>query len=339
MNETCYIYIVPFLAGINVEIDPQNHGWIKSEHDYPIQIGNAQPLGYFKEYKKNINHNDNEWSIVFRKYDILDVVSFIIKRSSGEAQLAIDISDTDTIFENNKTECGAIGTVFYIKYILQFFENAEEFSRENNKSCNLFTEESGNNRLRCVDNLYYNFMIDFDPNLSKLIKENIITILSLSEIAYHFQPYMSREELLKNKLNITPNDIVDIFWLYKFLILKCPGSQLFPKFFKNKILIIDNILDYRNKNILENQIAATNTQNKSLTEITKVESGILFLTLFVSVDVIFKVLVEFYDSFSSGSIQLEEIILKIVFLLAAIVISALFWRYIFSKNMEIAKTK
>jgi hypothetical protein len=319
MKKTCSIYIIPFLAGVNFEANLQDHEWQKFEHNIPIRI-TEEPL---EEYTKKIIHGGNEYSIVYRKYKSLNSFSFIIIGRSIDTQMKNDIDEFNSIFHKYRTECGLLDPSFYINYVLRFYESSEDLQSANSDSHVLFSESYDGNKLYCIGDNIYNLMIKFDSPLSNQIRDNMITLISESEIAYHFQPYISNESVLQEKLRFGSNDLLDIFWLNKFLLLKCPGSCIFPNFFREKLAIIDTLLDFRNKKIAEGLFNAAKAQSESLEEIKRVESGILFLTLFVSIDVIFSFSTDLYHAFS----WYERFLLILIFLLS-IIVSILVWKYI-----------
>jgi len=319
MKETCSIYIIPFLAGVHFDADLQKHEWQKFEHNIPIRI-TRDPI---EEYTKKIIHGGNEYAIVYRKYKSLNCFSFIITGSSSDNQMKNDIDEFNSIFHKYRIECGLMNLSFYINYILKFFEGSHDLQSANSNSHELFSESYDGNKLYCMGNNIYNLMIKFDSRLSNQIRDNMITLISESEIAYHFQPYISNESVLQEKLKIGSNDLLDIFWLNKFLLLKCPGSCVFPIFFRDKLAIIDTLLDFRNKKIAEGLFNAAKAQSDSLAEIKRVESGILFLTLFVSIDVIFSFSTDIYHASSLHA----RFLLFLIFLLS-IIVSFIVWRYI-----------
>lgn len=82
-------------------------------------------------------------------------------------------------------------------------------------------------------------------------------------------------------------------------MVSCPASKMFPLFFKYNISIITNLLDDCQMSLVENQIKLVDNQtglvenqNKLLMQIHSVEGGILYLTFFVIIDVLFTIALE-----------------------------------------------
>ena len=312
MNDVCIIYIIPPLAGINVKIDPVKSGWDKIE----------DPLfERCSEYKKQISYNNKDWLIIFRKYDTISAVSFVIKGHINECANTDNFRDIDAIFYQYKSECGAIGTRFIIKYIIHISNIKCELLEKKKEFCYLFTERSHECELNRIDILNYNLIFNYDSTLTTLIVDNLITLLVLSEITYHLEPYFFKDDYLMEKLNINQDDLVREFWLCKFHILNKPISQAFPLFFNNKMSLINNLLSYRNINLQEVQLKSSKEQEDLLTEIGKTESCILYLTVIVSLDVIYKILSDIIPLLISPLFEDYEAVFRIIFVILAALIS------------------
>lgn len=298
MTENYFLYIVPFLPSVNdLKNNPEEFGWKNigglSNSTY------SNPYTDYIDYNKKINYNNYIWSIKFRKYQKLNSALFVIK-CSDTTYKAENFIEGDELFIRIKNECGVFGAPLVKKYILKFFKDNEGLKNEKKKLSYLFTEINEKNEVHRVNESCFHLKINFDDKLTERIKDNIFTLLSLSDIAH-----IMEHEFLKNK-HINQVDIINAFWSFKFLLFKCPGTQKFPLFFKNNMLVINNLLDYRNMDLIENQNSLIETQNilvdnqskavetqtKLLKEIHLVDNGILYLTLFIIFDVVYNIFSE-----------------------------------------------
>jgi len=297
MTDNKFLYIIPILPTIkDFKNNIENMGWKKVENKNWIPYN---PYTDYTHYNKKIRYNGNNWSITFRKYLKLNSVFFVMKCSDTTYE-AKDFIDSDELFNNYKNECGVLGIKSIKKYILKFYENNEIVGQKNNEYNYLFSEINEENELHRVTESCYNISINFDEKLTKNIMDNILTLISLSNIAH----FMGHEFLKGEHELINKADIIKVFWGYQFLLFNCPASQKFPSFFNSNMLNISTLLDYRHMDLIEiqnnlssSQTKAVKTQNETLKEIHKVDRGILYLTLFVIFDVTFNIIYEFIDPF------------------------------------------
>ena len=312
MTENYFLYIIPSLDLKKASlINPEESGWEKIGKD----IGSTYPdPTYYSNYNKKIDYNGYEWSITFRKYQKINSAVFIIKCLNG-TYTAESFTDSDNTFISIKKECGVSGLPVISKYILKFFEDSKSLSDEKRELSYLFSEIHEENEFHYVNESCYNIRLNFDEELTKNIKENIFSLLSLSECAYE-----KEHELLTNE-NINREDIIKAFWHYKSSLLRSPASQKFPLLFKNNMLAINNMLDYCYVDLADNQ-------NKLLGQIHTVESGILYLTVFVILDVMFHIISKIMKDFKI----VDEGYSTIIALVLAFVISILIYHLISKKK-------
>jgi len=314
MNETHYIYIVPPFKEINAERDPKDSGWeLISDNSFPQD---SNPYMRYSEYLKQVKENGYEWYITFRKYYKLDSVSLVLRCLDPVKEVEA-LKFVDFIFYKYIKECVASATEFrktHIKYVLKRFDSNEQLIKEKGILSYFYHEKSGESALYNIYELNYYLTINFDKDIIKIITDNIITLLSLSEIArYSASPFLK-----ENQSSTSQSDIVKAFWGLRFRLVKCPASELFPSFFKYKLNIIDNILDYRSMDLINQQSGAAKAQERALNEINRVDRGILYLTFFVSLDVLINI----------SRLINENFVEFLIFCVLAILSSIILWDYI-----------
>lgn len=287
MTENIFLYIIPILPPQeNLEVYPEEKGWKIAENKGP------NPYVDYINYYKKINFNGKKWDISCRKYQKLNSAIFIFK--CLEEDIAKDFIDSNEIYFKYKNECGIFGSLYIQQCLLRIFEN-NKIMNEFNYLCSEINEK---NEFYIITESCFNLIISNDGELNKTIKDNIITLLSLSSIALSMQ-----HEFFRNGIKqIKQQDVIKFFWGHKSHIIDCPASKVFPMSFDKKMISINNLLDYRHMDLIEfqnklssAQTQAVESQNDILNEIHKVETGILYLTLFVIFDVTFTVLSEFVE--------------------------------------------
>lgn len=291
MTKNIFLYIIPLLPPQeDFDINPEENGWKVAEKKGPIP---SNPYTHYDKCSKKINLNGNKWFITCRKYQKLNSAIFVFECLDVE-YIAEDFIDTNEIYFKYKNECGVFGSKDNQKYLLKIFENNEVMNEFNY----LYSEITEKNEFHIVKESCFNLIITYDDELTKKIKDNIITLLTLSSLAHS----MEHEFLRNENKQINQQDVIKVFWGYKFHLLDCPASKIFPRLFKMKMLSINNLLDYRHMDLIEiqnklssAQTKAVETQSDILIEIHEVESGILLLTLFVIFDVTFTILSEFIE--------------------------------------------
>ena len=291
MSKSYFLYIVPKFSGpessilAGAEIGPENFGW--------ENIGSfANHINYIKTKE----YTGHKWSITFHEYKKLNFGFFVIKCSDTTYE-AENFTDSEAIFHNIRRECVPYGFYGYEKYIVKFFEGVEGSSCEGNGSSCCFAEIRDENQTYCVNNeSCYHIRNTVGEESTKIIKEDLCTLLSLSVVACNFK--------LKSLKPEKTNAMVEFFWRQKSYLFKSHLGPRFPSFFENRMRMIDNLLDY-------NQVRAIETQSGLLSDIHKVESGILYLTLFVMVDVMFNILLVGIDLFP-GIGRLDEFVISLI---------------------------
>lgn len=246
MSKTNFIYIIPEFAGIIRQRNPDSPGWeIANNGDFSPK---SDPFRhYYDEYKKTVSENGEKWSIVFRRYKKINAITFIIK-NLNEKNETVAWKNSDMIFSKYRRECGVKAITFNANYALKILENNTESAYSKADLDTLYSEIHDKSELRRADILNYELKANFDIKLTKTIEDDIITILSLSKIAfYYISPFLD-ETNIKNY-----QDIIKAFWGYKSHLLRCQASQVFPLFFKDKMRAIDNLLDYRTMDLIDKQ--------------------------------------------------------------------------------------
>lgn len=319
MTESIYLYILPILPSQeDFHIDPEENGWnVVEKEDYiPSNVYTD-----YTNYTKKINYNGNKWSITCRKYQKLNSAIFIFKCLDTDYN-AEDLIDSNEIFFKYKRECGALGSKYLKIFLLKNFEDGNG----KNEFSYLFSEINDENELHIVNELCFLLKINYNDKLTENIRDNIITLLSLSYIAHS-----KYHEFLRNKnKKINQQDVIKAFWGYKFILLDCPAEQVFPSFFSRYMLTINNLLDYRQMDLSASQTKAVKTQSNILTKIHEVESGIFLLTVFVIFDVTFTILSEIMKTIE----EIGHLKFKAIWMLLSPLILSMFFSYLAYKKIK-----
>lgn len=347
MSESLFVYIFPYLDNINTGIDLVELGWVEKRSR--SWLPNRRGYANYMDYERKTIYEGQECQVIFRRYDI-NSAFFVIQ--FGDANHYQDEMDLFLLTEVPKlfTQCGLEGMSLARGYLLKFFDNSKDLIDEKNNvnfNC-LSSDNSNDNESYCFDDKLYTFKLNFNPELSETIKDNIITLLSLYEAAFHFEVLpsdeMSSKETSPEKklLKKDYGAIIKAFWGYKFLLLKCPGSQAFPSIFKDKMQLIDNLMDRQHMDLAEQQKKLAEDQKNILEEIHHVEGGILYLTK----GILYLTIFVFFDIAQSnlfeliGLIRSDEIIdleYKVASLIMAVFISRLIWNKMNLVNSDNSK--
>ena len=280
MSENYFIYILPNLSSYK-EYKPilEGSGWRIKEDSIFI----LDPYSNYKTYNKEINFN-RKWTLLFREFPILNSLIIVIKCLDSTYEKEEQYKDCIKIFGNILKECEIVGINYYRHYIFEFYDNQNDLTQKK-EQCNysfLFSEITTENELHQIDLSTFLLKVNYNITLNELIIDNIYTLVSLSEIAYDLQ-----HRIIKKSENEEQFDIIKAFWSQKIFLLSCPASKIYPSFFKYNISIITNLLDDCQMSLVENQTKLVKNQNDILKQIHLVEGGILFLTFFVIIDVLF----------------------------------------------------
>lgn len=302
MSENYYLYILPNLPNYaEYKYVLENLGWSKEEDSVYI----FDPYSNYKTYHKEIHFNC-EWRLLIREFPSLNSLIIVIKCLDPTYTKKEQRSDIEKILLKIIKNC-KIGGINYIKsYIFEFYSSQNNLTQKK-VQCDhsfLFSEITTKNELYQIDLSNFILKIDFNKKLDDLIIDNIYTLVSLSEIAYDFE-----HRILEKSANVEQIEIVKAFWSQKILLLSCPASKIFPSFFKYNISVITNLLDDCQMGLLDNQTkliesqtSLVTNQNHILKQIHSVEGGILFLTFFVIIDVLFTIAFELTHSAQSAFI-------------------------------------
>ena len=280
MSENYFLYILPNLSSYK-EYKPilEGSGWRIKEDSIFI----LDPYSNYKTYNKEINFN-REWTLLFREFPILNSLIIVIKCLDSTYEKEEQYKDCIKIFENILKECEIVGINYYRHYIFEFYDSQNGLTQKK-EQCNysfLFSEITTENELHQIDLSTFLLKVNCNITLNELIIDNIYTLVSLSEIAYDLE-----HRIIKKSENEEQFDIIKAFWSQKIFLLSCPASKIYPSFFKYNISIITNLLDDCQMSLVENQTKLVKNQNDILKQIHLVEGGILFLTFFVIIDVLF----------------------------------------------------
>lgn len=284
-SKNYFLYILPNLSryGEHKSI-LESSGWRRGE-DATIVF---DPYSNYKTYTKEIDFNC-KWALCFREFPSLNSLIIVIKCLDSTYNKEDQLKDSDEIFTATIKECKVSGFNYFKHYLFEFYNNQNDLT-EKKEQCDhsfLFSEITTGNELHQIDLSSFLLNVNYSRTLDELIIDNIYTLVSLSEIAYDFE-----HRVLAKSANVTQSDIVKVFWSQKILLLSCPASKIFPSFFKYNISIITNLLDDCQMGLVENQNNLAETQNHILMKIHSVEGGILFLTFFVIIDVLFTIAFE-----------------------------------------------
>ena len=290
--ENYFLYILPYSPNYK-EYKPilEGSGWrIKKDSIYFFD-----PYSNYKTYNKEINFN-REWALFFREFPILKSLIIVIKCLDSTYKKEDQYKDSRKILHNILNECEIVGLNIIKNYIFEFYNSQNDLNKKK-EQCNysfLFSEITTENELHQFDLSTFLLKVNCNRTLNELIIDNIYTLVSLSEIAYDLE-----HRILNKSENVEQIDIIKAFWSQKIFLLSCPASKTYPLFFKYNISVITNLLDNCQMRLVENQTELINNQtnlvarqNDILKQIHLVEGGILFLTFFVIIDVLFTIAFE-----------------------------------------------
>jgi len=280
ISENYFLFILPNLSSYKeYKSILEGSGWRIKEDSIFI----LDPYSNYKTYNKEINFN-REWTLLFREFPILNSLIIVIKCLDSTYEKEEQYKDCIKIFGNILKECEIVGINYYRHYIFEFYDSQNDLTQKK-EQCNysfLFSEITTENELHQIDLSTFLLKVNYNITLNELIIDNIYTLVSLSEIAYDLE-----HRIIKKSKNEEQFDIIKAFWSQKIFLLSCPASKIYPSFFKYNISIITNLLDDCQMSLVENQTKLVKNQNDILKQIHLVEGGILFLTFFVIIDVLF----------------------------------------------------
>jgi len=290
--ENYYLYVLPNLSSYK-DYKPilESSGWKRKEDTIFI----FDNYSNYITYNKKINFN-REWTLLFREFPSLNSLIIVIKCLDSTYKIEEQDKDCIKIFSDIIKECGIVGLNYYKYYNFEFYDGQNDLTKKKEQYNNsfLFSEIIPENELHQIDLTSFLLNLNYNRTLNELIIDNIYTLVSLSEIAYDLE-----HRILKKTENAEQIDIIKAFWSQKIFLLSCPASKIYPSFFKYNISIITNLLDdcqmglvENQTKLVENQTMLVISQNKILKQIHSVEGGILYLTFFVIIDVLFTVALE-----------------------------------------------
>lgn len=296
-SENYFLYILPNLSSYKeYKHILEGSGWRIKENSIFI----LDPYSNYKTYNKEINFN-REWTLLFREFPILNSLIIVIKCLDSTYEKEEQYKDCARIFNNILKECELVGINYYKDYIFEFYDSQNDLTQKK-EQCNysfLFSEITTENELHQIDLLSFLLKVNYNRTLNELIIDNIYTLVSLSEIAYDLEHRILQKSENEDQFDIVKFDIIKAFWSQKIFLLSCPASKIYPSFFKYNISIITNLLDdcqmslvENQTKLVENQTKLVSSQNIILKQIHSVEGGILFLTFFVIIDVLFTIAFE-----------------------------------------------
>lgn len=291
-SENYFLYVLPNLPSYG-EYKPilEGSGWrIKEEYMYILD-----KYSNYKTYTKEINFNC-EWTLLFKEFPILNSLIIVIKCLDLTYKKEDQLKDSAEIFHGIRKECKLFGLNYIKTYTFEFYNSQNDLTKKK-EQCNnrfLFSEITSENELHQIDLSSFLLKVNYNKTLNELIIDNIYTSVALSEIAYDLE-----HRILNMSENMGQIDIIKAFWSQKIFLLSCPASKMFPSFFKYNISIITNLLDDCQMDLVDNQTKLIDNQsglivtlNDTLMKIHSVEGGILFLTFFVIIDVLFTIAFE-----------------------------------------------
>lgn len=284
-SENYFLYVLPNLPSYG-EYKPilENSGWrIKKEYMYILdQYSN------YKSYTKEINFNC-EWTLLLKEFPLLNSLIIVIKCLDSTYEKEDQLKDSDEIFQDIIKECKLFGLNYIKKHTFESYNSQNDLTKKK-EQCHyrfLFSEITTENELHQIDLSSFLLKINYNKRLNELIIDNIYTSLALSEIAYDLE-----HRILNMSENMGPFDIIKALWSQKIFLLSCPASKMFPLYFKYHISTINILLDNCQMRLVENQTKLVENQNWLLMRIHSVEGGILYLTFFVIIDVLFTIAFE-----------------------------------------------
>ena len=291
-SENYYVYILPNLLNYGeYKSILEDSGWGRIENSTHV-------LDKYSNYRTYTKEIDCEWTLLFREFPILNSSIVVIKCLDSTYEKEYQLKSSDEIFYKILTELKLHGISYFKSYNFEFFNNQKDLIKKKEQcDCFLFSEITYENELHQIDLSSFLLKVNCNRTLNEFIIDNVYTSLALSEIAYDLEHRISN----KSK-NMEQIDIIKAFWSQKIFLLTCPASKMFPSFFKYNVSIISNLLEDCQMSLVENQINLVENQNNILKQIHSVEGGILFLTFFVIIDVLFTIAFELTHSAQSALI-------------------------------------
>lgn len=290
-SENYYLYVLPNLPNYG-EYKPilEGSGWSKEESTYIL----GRYSNYIT-YTKEINFNCR-WTLLFREFPILNSLIIVIKCLDSTYEKEDQFKDSAKIFDRILKECKLFGLNYIRTHIFEFYNSQNDLTKKK-EQCDysfIFSEITTENELHQIDLSSFLLKVNCNRILNELIIDNIYSLVALSEIAYDLE-----HRIFNKSENMEKIDVIKAFWSQKIFLLSCPASKMFPLFFKYNISVITNLLDDCQMDLVDNQTKLIDNQsglirtlNDTLMKIHSVEGGILFLTFFVIIDVLFTIAFE-----------------------------------------------
>jgi len=286
MSENYYLFFIPRIIEGKINVDTSDLK--KKEVQFRLDVPD------FTMYEGEIILDNNKLPIILWEHRSLNLITIIIKSLDVEFKIdefnevLIQITDMHKIYGINYIKC------FEFKFFDDKIGINEEIDKFNNNF--LFSEIEKGNELYQVN--YSTFLVRISQHeMKEIIKTNIFTLLSVSNVVIDFERYYFKA------FKTNRNDFIKALWAEKNLLSRSPLSIKFPFFLEYNISIIDNLLKYNQKDIfdiqtetLETQNLIISQQNTLLEQIHSVEGGILILTFFIILDVVFTIVFELTHS-------------------------------------------
>lgn len=251
----------------------------------------------YTEFKKKFHRDGQSFDVVLRRYSELCSNIFIIKSFNpfGIDEIRREIPEkVDSLFLEIITELGLsiyLGTRNLEAFSLRNYKCSEEFIKDKSGFIPIFHEGDDENIILCEDRFHYYTNLNSISRVSGKVIKDIIILLSLSKLGSSFLDYAERDK--KRRKNIL--DLIKLLHKEKIELCNCPASLLFPSLFKNEITIIDNLMDYRNIELLDFQRELVQHQVDLQQRASRMELLILILTLILTFDILFRLLVDYTD--------------------------------------------
>lgn len=282
MSENYYLFFIPKIVEGKINVDTSD----LKKKEVILQLD----VPDFTIYEGEIILDNKKLPIILWEHLSLNLIIIIIKSLDVEFEnneldkLLFQIKDMHKIYGIEYIK------LFKFKFIDDKFGINEEIDKFNNNF--LFSEIEKGNELYQVN--YSTFLVRISQHeMKEIIKTNLFTLLSVSNIVIDFERYYFKD----SKTN--KNEFIKALWAEKNLLLRSPLSIKFPLFSKYNISIIDNLLKYHQKDIIDIQNETLCIQNQTISrqitlleQIHSVEGGILILTFFIILDVVFTIIFE-----------------------------------------------
>jgi len=265
MSENYYIYVVQYV-GVSSS-DPASFGWeIPDIHEGKFR---SPFLGYI-ESKMELIRDEDKFDVTFRRYKAINSSVFIIKSSeqayNGESYEK-SLTKIGDVFEEVIAKSGLTGIGGLLEPILlRNLGRAEDLNDIMHLLSPIILDCDEDNIIFCLDKFQYfvRLNLNYDSKLSNTMLFDIITLLSLPQIAVGFSDLFLR---LDDPFIMDPASVIYTLLGQKSLLQTGSAILIFPEYFTvsmafidNELAVVNHLLVFRNIKVAEHQIELSRQQ-------------------------------------------------------------------------------